>query len=84
MGWNNINVKKKNSLIDRSLDRKDFYFVHSYFFENISALNVLAVTKYGKNFPSIVSKGNIYGVQFHPEKSHKNGIKLIKNFIINS
>ncbi len=84
MGWNNINVKKKNSLIDRSLDRKDFYFVHSYIFENISALNVLAVTKYGKNFPSIVSKGNIYGVQFHPEKSHKNGIKLIKNFIINS
>jgi len=41
-------------------------------------------TKYGKNFPSVVNKGNIYGVQFHPEKSHKNGLKLIKNFILNS
>ena len=84
MGWNTINLNNDDPIITNKLDKKDFYFVHSYIFENISALNVLAVTKYGKNFPSIVSKGNIYGVQFHPEKSHKNGIKLIKNFIINS
>jgi glutamine amidotransferase len=45
---------------------------------------VLATTKYGKNFPSVIKRGNVYGVQFHPEKSHKNGLKLIKNFILNS
>ena len=58
--------------------------MHSYIFENIEKKNVLATTIYGKNFPSIVKKGNIYGVQFHPEKSHKYGLNLIKNYILKS
>ena len=81
MGWNSINIKKNNSVIDQRFNKKDFYFVHSYIYQNISKINVLATTYYGKNFPSIINKGNIYGVQFHPEKSHKYGVSLIRSFI---
>ena len=84
MGWNSIKLSKEDLIIKKNLDKKDFYFVHSYIFENIEKKNVLATTIYGKNFPSIVKKGNIYGVQFHPEKSHKYGLNLIKNYILKS
>ena len=84
MGWNNINVNKADPIVKKNLNEKDFYFVHSYIYENINKENILGLTTYGKNFPSIINKGNIYGVQFHPEKSHKNGLKLIKNFIMKS
>jgi glutamine amidotransferase len=82
MGWNNIQInQKKNEIVTNKFDNQDFYFVHSYTFQNIQKKFVLAYTNYGGLFPSIVSTGNIYGVQFHPEKSHKNGLNLIKNFI---
>ena len=84
MGWNTVFISKKDQIIKNDLNEKDFYFVHSYIYENIKKENILGLTHYGKNFPSIVNKGNIYGVQFHPEKSHKNGLKLIKNFIMKS
>ncbi len=84
MGWNSISLLKEDSIINNNLEQKDFYFVHSYVFQNIKKSNVLATTYYGKNFPSIIKKGNVYGVQFHPEKSQKYGIKLIKNFILKS
>jgi glutamine amidotransferase len=84
MGWNTIRVNKADPIVKKNLNEKDFYFVHSYIYENINKENILGLTKYGKNFPSIINKGNIYGVQFHPEKSHKNGLKLIKNFIMKS
>ena len=84
MGWNTIRVKKADPIVKKNLNEKDFYFVHSYIYENINKENILGLTTYGKNFPSIINKGNIYGVQFHPEKSHKNGLKLIKNFIMKS
>ena len=82
MGWNTIRVNKVDPIVKKNLNEKDFYFVHSYIYENINKENILGLTTYGKNFPSIINKGNIYGVQFHPEKSHKNGLKLIKNFIM--
>ena len=82
MGWNTISVNKADPIVKKNLNEKDFYFVHSYIYENINKENILGLTTYGKNFPSIINKGNIYGVQFHPEKSHKNGLKLIKNFIM--
>ncbi len=82
MGWNTININNKDPIITNSFDKRDFYFVHSYIFQNIKKSNVLASTIYGQKFPSIVKKGNIYGVQFHPEKSHKYGINLIKNYIL--
>ncbi len=84
MGWNNISINQKSKLFSGIENESHFYFVHSYIFEKVKKSDVLATTKYGKNFPSVVNKGNIYGVQFHPEKSHKNGLKLIKNFILNS
>ena len=84
MGWNSLKVKKDDKILTSNFNEKDFYFVHSYIYEKVKASEVLATTNYGKNFPSVVNKGNIYGVQFHPEKSHKNGLKLIKNFILNS
>ena len=84
MGWNTIRVNKADLIVKKNLNEKDFYFVHSYIYENINKENILGLTTYGKNFPSIINKGNIYGVQFHPEKSHKNGLKLIKNFIMKS
>ena len=82
MEWNTISVNKADPIVKKNLNEKDFYFVHSYIYENINKENILGLTTYGKNFPSIINKGNIYGVQFHPEKSHKNGLKLIKNFIM--
>jgi glutamine amidotransferase len=78
MGWNNVKPTKKNNLIENS---EDFYFVHSYYFKCKNEENILAETQYGINFSSIVVKENIYGVQFHPEKSSSQGLKLIKNFV---
>ena len=81
MGWNTIRVNKVDPIIKKNLNEKDFYFVHSYIYENINKENILGLTTYGKNFPSIINKGNIYGVQFHPEKSSESGIQIIKNFL---
>ena len=82
MGWNTINLNKDDPVITNSLNKKDFYFVHSYIFKNIKKSDILATTVYGRKFPSVIKKGNIYGVQFHPEKSHKHGLSLIKNYIL--
>jgi len=84
MGWNTIKLKNTNIVFDQTTDLKDFYFVHSYYFKGVNSKNVTAITKYSSNFPSVVNIGNVYGVQFHPEKSHKEGSKIIKNFIFKS
>ena len=80
MGWNEVVIKKENDLI-RERKTQNYYFVHSYYFECASNENEVATTEYGLNFASVISKENIYGVQFHPEKSSLNGLKLLKNFI---
>ena len=80
MGWNEVVIKKENDLI-REKKTNNYYFVHSYYFECASNENEVATTEYGLNFASVISKENIYGVQFHPEKSSLNGLKLLKNFI---
>ena len=81
MGWNNIDIKKQDNLFNNMPKDPRFYFVHSYYFNCSNAENVLATTNYGYEFPSIIKKGNIIGVQFHPEKSHKFGMKLLNNFV---
>ena len=78
MGWNSIRVLNKNLKINPK--ETDYYFVHSYYFNCKNKDNIMAETNYGINFPSIVNKENIYGLQFHPEKSHGNGVLLLKNF----
>ena len=79
MGWNSIKIMNKNSKIKPA--ENDYYFVHSYYFDCINSNNILAETKYGINFPSIVNKENVYGCQFHPEKSSNQGLNIIKDFI---
>ena len=80
MGWNLVmpTNTKYNNLIST---KNDYYFVHSYYFDCANKDNILAETKYGTNFASIVGKENIYGVQFHPEKSSSQGLNLLKEFI---
>jgi glutamine amidotransferase len=81
MGWNNIIIKKKDNLFNGLEEESKFYFVHSYHLVCEKEEDVLATTNYGYDFPSVVKKNNILGVQFHPEKSHKYGMKLLENFI---
>lgn len=80
MGWNNVNVVKKNPLINIEETTNRFYFVHSYFVQCNSPSDILTTTQYGIQFTSSFLKENIMGVQFHPEKSHKFGMNLLKNF----
>ena len=79
MGWNSIRVLNKNLKIIPK--ETDYYFVHSYYFNCKNKENILAQTNYGIDFPSIVNKENIYGLQFHPEKSSDQGLDIIKSFI---
>ena len=80
MMWNYARIKKE-SRIFRDFDKNaKFYFAHSYFLETNDLDLGIATTVYGKEFVSVVEKGNILGVQFHPEKSHKFGMKLLRNF----
>lgn len=81
MGWNTISYQKNHhNLLNFTDEDVHFYFLHSYYFECEVAENILAQTQYGIEFSSIVNNGNIYGVQFHPEKSHRYGVMLLKNF----
>ncbi len=80
MGWND--AEPTNSKYHNLISTKnDYYFVHSYYFDCADKDNILAETKYGINFASIIGKENIYGVQFHPEKSSSQGLGLLTEFI---
>jgi imidazole glycerol-phosphate synthase subunit HisH len=80
MGWNYIQVRQAAPLLADLPDNRRFYFVHSYHLVSADERDVLACTAYGYEFPSIVQKDNIIGAQFHPEKSHKFGMQLLKNY----
>jgi glutamine amidotransferase len=80
MGWNNVKPLKTNGLLQGlDLDAR-FYFLHSYFFQSHKNGDIIAVTDYDGEFACAVNSGNIYGVQFHPEKSHQWGVRLLENF----
>jgi glutamine amidotransferase len=81
MGWNFIRQHKTGKLFDNMYPDSRFYFVHSYFFRANDPEDVLTSTTYEIEFTSAIERGNILGVQFHPEKSHKFGMKLLKNFV---
>lgn len=80
LGWNSIEITRDCPLFKNIDPAIGFYFVHSYYYECTDEANILCKTEYGKVFHSAVNRDNIYGVQFHPEKSHENGIQLLKNF----
>jgi glutamine amidotransferase len=80
MGWNTIRIGKPHPVLEGFDEESRFYFVHSYHMKCGDAADVLAFTDYHASFPSVVGRDNIVGVQFHPEKSHKFGMKLLRNF----
>ena len=81
IGWNEIIKNSKSNIVDKIKDGECFYFVNSFCFETNDKY-VVAYTNYGSKFPAIIQNKNIFGVQFHPEKSQKSGQKIIKNFLI--
>jgi glutamine amidotransferase len=81
MGWNVVRPQGDNKLFGQNDEESRFYFVHSYHAECERAEDVSAVARYGYDFPCAVERGNIMGVQFHPEKSHRFGMALFKRFI---
>jgi len=80
MGWNNISLKRQSPLFEDIDTEIGFYFLHSFYFECDNHSDVLATTEYGHTFASAINHENVYGIQFHPEKSHNNGVSLLKNF----
>ncbi len=80
VGWNSIIIKKKNILFNDIKPDTYFYFTHSYHVYCKNEKDILCTTNYGYEFVSAINKDNIYGTQFHPEKSHKIGMKIIQNF----
>ena len=82
IGWSAISTKKKfNNIILRNINKKKtFYFVHSYYVKVENDINSILKTEHAIKFDSAINNDNIFGVQFHPEKSHKNGMQLLKNF----
>lgn len=80
MGWNDVTSIEAGGLFKEMEKDSRFYFLHSYYFECRNHENTLAVTEYYGEYASAVRKKNIYGVQFHPEKSHHYGSQLLKNF----
>ena len=80
IGWNDIRVNNPTPVLTQDL-QADYYFVHSYYFDAQNSGDVIAVTDYGITFPCAVGRGKTLGVQFHPEKSHRFGLELLKKFL---
>jgi imidazole glycerol-phosphate synthase subunit HisH len=81
MGWNSIRIEKERALLSGIEKDELFYFAHSYHMKCNDEMDILTSTDYSYRFSSAVQKENIFGVQFHPEKSHNWGLQLIKNFV---
>ena len=81
MGWNNISINQKSKLFSGIENESHFYFVHSFAFNVENDQFISAITNYSTEIVSAVEKDNIFGTQFHPEKSQANGIKILENFV---
>ena len=81
MGWNTVDIKRKSPLFNDPPGEQRFYFVHSYAVACNNHEDVVATTNYGYDFVSVLQRDNVLGVQFHPEKSHQYGMRLLKNFV---
>ena len=82
MGWNNLHIIADNEILDGIDERDYFYFVHSYYAHPADRSVIVAETEYGIRFASVIAKGNIYGTQFHPEKSGRSGCRILRNFMM--
>jgi glutamine amidotransferase len=80
IGWNYVEVQRSNPLITLP-EKQKFYFSHSYFVEVDDGQHSCGQTNYGQSFTSVLQQDNLFGVQFHPEKSHRFGAALLKNFV---
>ena len=80
MGWNSIDILRKDKIFNNIRIDSLYYFVHKYFVSCNDKINILSRTKYSSIFCSSFHKENIYGLQFHPEKSHDQGLQILKNF----
>jgi glutamine amidotransferase len=80
VGWNQVETRRKTALLETVPDKSFFYFVHSYFCDATDPDDIIGITEYDGNYPSVVGRGNVYGVQFHPEKSQTAGLALLRNF----
>lgn len=80
MGWNAVSPVVDHPILKDIDHQQGFYFLHTYYFSCTKAENILCTTEYGDRFASGIHRENIYGMQFHPEKSHQNGIRILKNF----
>jgi glutamine amidotransferase len=81
IGWNEINLVRNSLLVEGIPEKKDFYFAHSYHLVCKNDIDVVAWTPYCGRFVSIIANENIFGVQFHPEKSQRFGLQLLRNFV---
>ena len=81
IGWNQLMIRKENELTKNLSPSAEFYFSHSYHLANIRSGDILSETEYSYPFPSAISHEHIFGVQFHPEKSHDHGIMVFQNFL---
>ncbi|PKM83315.1 MAG: imidazole glycerol phosphate synthase subunit HisH [Firmicutes bacterium HGW-Firmicutes-14] len=80
MGWNQIEVQKEVPILKDIPDESSFYFVHSFYVDPAEPDIITTLTEYGIRFTSIASSGNVFGIQFHPEKSSSLGLRILKNF----
>ena len=83
IGWNNVSIKKDHYLFNNIKNNSIFYFLHSFCLSEIENEYIVGETEYEQNFISVFEKENIIGIQFHPEKSHSQGEKLLLNFYKN-
>ena len=81
LGWNSVQFVKNDILFEGLDNNQDYYFIHSYYFNCNYKENIIGISDYNQEFPSIIKKDKIYGIQFHPEKSLKNGLKILENFL---
>lgn len=80
MGWNSVRPRDGASLFGGVDCERGFYFLHSYYFDAASPELVAATVEYGRELPCAVARDNVFGMQFHPEKSHANGVRIFRNF----
>lgn len=81
IGWNQLHIEKPGGLLDGVPDGAYAYFVHSYYVEAGDREDVLATTDYGRDYASVVGRGNVFGIQPHPEKSQAVGLRILRNFL---